>query len=209
MKRLIKVGLTGGIATGKSTTLERWQAAGAAGIDADELAHEALEPETATWREVVKTFGEGILNQDRTVNRRQLGEIVFADEGKRAVLNWIIHPAVGRMWTERVEKLEHEGTAEVVVASIPLLYEVAVEKQFDCVVVVGCSERTQITRLAGRGLSEAQARARIGAQWPLQTKMDRADFVIWNDGKFEVLSEQAGMIWANIKESYHAASKKP
>ena len=208
MKRLIKVGLTGGIATGKSTTLERWHEAGAVGIDADELAHQALEPETPTWREVVKTFGEGILNEDRTVNRRQLGEIVFADEGKRAVLNWIIHPAVGRMWTERVEKLEHEGTAEVVVASIPLLYEVAVEKQFDCVVVVGCSERTQITRLAGRGLSEAQARARIGAQWPLQTKMDRADFVIWNDGKFEVLSEQAGMIWANIKESYHAASKE-
>jgi dephospho-CoA kinase len=199
MNRLINGGLRGGIATGKSTTLERWQAAGAAGIDADELAHEALEPETPTWQDVVKTFGEGILNQDRTVNRRKLGEIVFADEGKRAVLNWIIHPAVGRMWTERVEKLEREGKAEVVVASIPLLYEVAVEKQFDCVVVVGCSERTQIMRLAGKGLSEAQARARIGAQWPLQTKMDRADFVIWNDGRFEVLSEQARMIWANIE----------
>ena len=208
MKRLIKVGLTGGIATGKSTTLERWQAAGAAGIDADELAHEALEPETPTWQEVVKTFGEGILNQDRTVNRRKLGEIVFANEGKRAVLNWIIHPAVGRMWTERVEKLEREGGAEVVVASIPLLYEVAVEREFDCVVVVGCSEPTQLARLARKGLSESQARARIRAQWPLPTKMDRADFVIWNDGKFEVLSEQAGMIWANIKESYHAASKK-
>ena len=206
MKRLIKIGLTGGIGTGKSTTMRRWEAAGAVGIDADELAHQALAPETPTWREVVKTFGEGILNGDRTVNRRRLGEIVFADEGKRKALNGIIHPAVDRMLRERVKALEQNGEAEVAVGSIPLLYEVGMEREFDCVVVVGCSEPTQIRRLAGKGLSEDQARARIAAQWPLSQKMDRADFVIWNDGNLEALSEQAGMIWANIKESYHAAS---
>jgi len=207
MRRLIKVGLTGGIATGKSKTLEQWKRSGAAVIDADELAHRAIEPETPAWQEVVKTFGKGILNKDRTVNRRKLGDIVFADEGKRTVLNSIIHPAVDRMWTEEVEKLTRDGEAEVVVVTIPLLYEVAVETRFDCVVVVGCSEPTQLTRLAGKGFTELQARARIGAQWPLSTKMDRADFVIWNDGGLRALSEQAGMIWANIKESYHASSK--
>ena len=207
MRRLIKVGLTGGIATGKSTTFQHWQQAGTAGIDADELAHRALEPESPTWEEVVKTFGSEILNEDRTVNRPKLGDIVFADEGKRTALNRIIHPAVGRMWAEEIEKLEHAGEAEIVVVSVQLLYEVAVEKQFDCVVVVGCSEPTQLARLARKGLSEPQARARIRAQWPLPTKMDRADFVIWNDGSLPMLVKQAEVVWANMKESYHAASK--
>jgi dephospho-CoA kinase len=207
MRRLIKVGLTGGIATGKSTTIQHWQQAGAAGIDADELAHRALQPETPTWEEVVNTFGTDILNKDRTVNRPKLGDIVFADDRKRMALNEIIHPAVGRMWAEEIEKLERAGEVEVVVVSIPLLYEVAVETRFDCVVVVGCSEPTQFARLARKGLSEPKARARIRAQWPLSTKMDRADFVIWNDGSSQVLLKQAEVIWANIKESYHAASK--
>jgi dephospho-CoA kinase len=207
MKRLIKVGLTGGIATGKSTTLEHWQQAGAAGIDADELAHQAVTPDTPAWGEIVRTFGREILHTDRTVNRPKLGDIVFADEGKRTALNRILHPAVAAMWTEQIEKLERGGEAQVVVVSIPLLYEVAVETQFDCVVVVGCSEQTQFSRLAHKGLGEPQARARIRAQWPLQTKMDRADFVIWNDGALREHSEQADMIWATIKESTHAPSK--
>jgi dephospho-CoA kinase len=207
MRRLIKVGLTGGIASGKSTTLEQWREAGAAVIDADELAHEALTTDTPTWEEVVRTFGKGILNKNRTVNRPKLGEIVFADEGKREALNRIIHPSVDRMWHEEIERLASEGRAEVVAVAIPLLYEVAAESQFDCVVVVGCSEPTQLVRLTKKGLSETQARARIGAQWPLPKKMDRADFVIWNDGAPEVLHQQAEIIWATIKETYHASSK--
>jgi dephospho-CoA kinase len=207
MKRLLRVGLTGGIATGKSTTLRRWQQAGAAGIDADELAHRALAPHTPTWDEVVHTFGRGILNSDATVNRPKLGEIVFADEQKRLALNRIVHPAVRQMWTEEMQRLEGDGKTEVVVASVPLLYEVAAEAEFDCVVVVGCSEQTQLERLKQKGLNEAQARARIRAQWPLQKKMDRADFVIWNDGSLRVHAEQADIIWATIKETYHAPNK--
>jgi len=207
MKRLLKVGLTGGIATGKSLTLNHWRRAGAAGIDADDLAHQALVPDTPTWNEVVQTFGKKILNKDETVNRQKLGDIVFTDERKRAALNDIIHPAVGRMWTDAVETLAREGDAEVVVVAIPLLYEVAAETQFDCVVVVGCSEVTQLVRLQHKGLGKARARARIRAQWPLPTKMDRADFVIWNDGALEVFHQQAEIIWATIKETYHAPSK--
>lgn len=207
MRRLIKVGLTGGIATGKSTTLRRWQKAGAAGIDTDELAHRALAPHTSTWNEVLRTFGIEILNDDETVNRRKLGEIVFADESKRLALNRIIHPVVHQMWTAEMEKAERQGNAEVAVVAIPLLYEVAAEASFDCVVVVGCSEQTQLARLAKKGLDETSARARIRAQWPLQKKMDKADFVIWNDGSLPVLAEQANVIWANIKESTHAATK--
>jgi dephospho-CoA kinase len=207
MKQLIKVGLTGGIATGKSTTLNRWRRAGAAGVDADALAHQALTPNTPTWDEVVRTFGPKILNKNGTVNRPKLGKIVFADEKKREALNRIIHPAVEAMWTETIEQLECDGAASIAVVAIPLLYEVAAETKFDCVVVVGCREATQLARLTRKGLSKTQARARIRAQGPLQMKMDRADFVIWNDGWLEVLHQQAEKIWANIKETYHAASK--
>ena len=207
MKRLIKVGLTGGIATGKSVTLEQWRSQGAASLDADEYAHRALTPDTPTWEEVVRTFGREVLDENGVVNRPKLGDIVFGDEKKREALNRIIHPAVQRMWMEDMERLKREGRAEIAIISIPLLYEVAAETQFDCVVVVGCSEATQLARLARKGLSETQARARIRAQWPLQTKMDRADFVIWNDGSPVVLHRQAGIIWANIKETYHAPSK--
>jgi dephospho-CoA kinase len=207
MRHLIKVGLTGGIAAGKSMTLDRWRQAGAIGIDADALAHRALTPQTSTWTEVVSTFGPRILNKDGTVNRPKLGKIVFADEKKREALNRIIHPAVEKMWVEDMEKLDRENAARIVVVAIPLLYEVAAETGFDCVVVVGCSEPTQLARLTRKGLSKAEARARIRAQWPLQMKMDRANFVIWNDGQLEVLHQQAEVIWANIKETYHAPSK--
>jgi len=207
MKRLIKVGLTGGIGTGKSTTLELWREAGATVIDADELAHRALTPDTPTWQGVVRTFGKGILSADNTVNRALLGDIVFADATKREALNHIIHPAVERMWGEAIEQLQREGRAEYVVLAIPLLYEVAAESQFDCVVVVGCSGPTQLARCRRKGLSDARARARIGAQWPLPAKMDRADFVIWNDGTLAVLHRQAEIIWATIKETYHAPGK--
>jgi len=209
VKPLIKVGLTGGIAAGKSTVTTHWRKAGAATIDADDLAHEALSPETPTYVAVVKTFGKKILNTDRTINRRALGRIVFTDERKRAALNAIIHPSVHQTMMKTLAQWERDGQVAVGVVAIPLLYEVGEENQFDCVVAVACSEQTQIARLTSNGLSKAQARARIRAQWPLPTKMDRADFVIWNDGSLRTLSEQAEIILATIKETYHAARKIP
>lgn len=207
MAELVKVGLTGGIATGKSTVSQHWQRAGAAIIEADALAHQTLLPDTPTWQEVVRVFGEEILNADRTVNRPKLGDIVFGNEQKRLALNRIVHPAVARMWTEGLDKLARDGKTEVAVVSIPLLYEVGAEKQFDWIVVVASSEPTRLARLATKGMTEAQARARIRAQWPLQQKMDRADFVIWNDGALEMLHRQADIIWETIKENHHAATK--
>jgi dephospho-CoA kinase len=210
MAALFKVGLTGGIACGKSTVVRRWVERGGpslATIDTDELAHRALEPNTPTWQEVVATFGKTILNDDRTVDRARLGEMVFADEQKRLALNRIVHPAVARMWMEAVGRLERDGQARIVVVTVPLLYEVGAEKEFDCIVAVGCSEATQLARLTANGLNETQARARIRAQWPLQLKMDRADYVIWNNCTLPKLWEQADMIWATIKEINHAPSK--
>ena len=205
MATLIKVGLTGGIATGKSTVLRHWQTQ-AVTLDADQLAHRTLEPDTATWQEVVRVFGKEILNADRTVNRSRLGEIVFGDDQKRLELNRIIHPAVKQMWTEMLEHFEATGQTSAAVVSIPLLYEVGAENQFDYVIAIGCSEQTQLARLAAKGLTETQARSRIRAQWPLTLKLERADFVIWNDGRLEHVHRQADIIWAQIKENHHAAT---
>jgi len=205
--RLIKIGLTGGIASGKSTVASRWRTSGAVVIDTDELAHQTLARGTSTYAAIVKTFGKDILNADQTINRRVLGEIVFADEQKRLALNQIVHPQVAKIWQESLARLERGGQTEVAVAMIPLLYEVGVEAEFDCVVAVGCSEQTQRARLTANGFSEAQARARMQAQWPVQKKVDRADFVVWNDGSREVLDQQADIIWATIKESHHAPNK--
>jgi dephospho-CoA kinase len=207
MRRLFKLGLTGGIAAGKSTVAAHWRQADTAVIETDELAHQTLAQGTKTYGEIVNAFGKGILNADGSVNRDVLGEIVFGDEQKRSVLNQIVHPVVRRMWMEALAQLERAGQAAVALVSIPLLYEVGVENQFDCVVTVGCSEPTQLARLAAKGLAEARARARIAAQWPMQQKMDKADFVIWNDGSLRVLADQADIIWANIKENHYAPSK--
>ena len=189
--RLTTVGLTGGIATGKSSVAELWRARGAAVIDSDELAHQTLEPGTTTHDEVLKHFG--------TVDRRRLGEIVFNDPQRRQELNSIIHPAVQQMWRARLQALA--GKAEVVVVMIPLLFEVGAEKEFDRVVAIGCSEQTQLARLAAKGLTEPQARARIRAQLPVQQKLDRAQYAIWNDGSRAALARQAEMIWGKLKEN--------
>lgn len=205
--RFTRVGLTGGIAAGKSAVAELWRAKGAVVIDSDALAHEALAPGTPTHATVVKEFGAGIVNADGTINRASLGEIVFRDESRRLVLNGLVHPAVRQKRQEALAAIEH--TDAVAVEMIPLLFEVGGEKECDCVVAVACSEATQLARLAAKGLSESQARARIAAQWPVAKKMDRADYVIWNDGSHRVLAEQADTIWNNIKETHHAARQTP
>jgi dephospho-CoA kinase len=203
MAAILKIGLTGGIATGKSTVLAHWRKSGAATIDADELAHAALEPGTETYRDVVNAFGREVVNPDKTINRKRLGEIVFGDEARRVVLNQIIHPAVLASWDNWLRCVD----ARPAIVAVPLLYEVGLQNEFDFVVVVACSEQTQRARLIAKGLTDAQASARIASQWPIQRKIDLADFVIWNDGLPDGLTRQADMVWANIKESYHAPSK--
>ena len=194
--RFTRIGLTGGIAAGKSTVAELWRARGATVIDSDVLAHRAQVPGTPTYQKIVAMFGPAILHPDATINRRQLGEIVFADATRRQALNAIVHPVVRAEWQQALA-----AATSSTVAVIPLLFEVGAEKEFDWVVVVGCSAATQLTRLVAKGLTVAQAQARIQAQLPVGTKMDRGDFVIWNDGSLAVLQQQAEMLWTKIKES--------
>lgn len=205
MTRQVKIGLTGGIATGKSTVLRRWQERGAHGVEADQLAHDTLAPGTATWTEVVRVFGDAVVNPDRTINRRALGDIVFNNEPQRLALNRIVHPAVRQLWTRWLQEQAATAPDAPAVVAIPLLYEVGAETEFDRVVAVGCSEATQLARLTAKGMTADQARARIRAQWPVTQKMERADFVIWNDGLPAGLERQADLLWQILKENAHAA----
>lgn len=194
----VRLGLTGGIASGKTTVLDMLRARGALTIDTDEIAHAILAKGGDVWKNIVETFGRDILNADETINRAKLGDIVFADEQRRRLLNELTHPAIRRAWLGQIESLRERNFAGVVAVAVPLLFETDAQSEFDVTVVVACSEATQIARLKTRGLTEEQSRQRIAAQLPMQEKMTRADIVIWNDVPLGVLSQQVRVVWEKI-----------
>jgi dephospho-CoA kinase len=195
---LLRLGLTGGIATGKTTVLDMLRARSAKTIDTDEIARAVLRKDTDVWQAVVEAFGRGVLGADGDIDRARLADIVFADAEKRELLNKLMHPAIRREWLTQVDALQKNGFAGIVAVCVPLLYEVGVESQFEAVLVVACSEKTQIERLRQRGLTEPQARQRIAAQLPSQEKMTRADFVIWNETPLPTLERQVALIWNQL-----------
>lgn len=180
---MVRAALTGGIATGKSYCLSRFAALGAATIDADRLARDAVASGTPGLQRVVERFGAGILLPDGTLDRPALGRIVFADRGARADLEAIIHPEVYRRIGEWFADLP-AGT-RVAIADIPLLFETGQEHDFDRVIVAACAPAEQLRRLMARdNLSREAALARLEAQWPIEAKVARADVVIQTDGSF-------------------------
>jgi len=184
------VGLTGGIASGKSTVAERFVHHGAELIDADLIARHITLPGTGAYHEIVEHFGPGVLDDDGFIDRGGLGAIVFADPAQRSVLNQITHPPILREIADQLELLvAFDGC---VVLDVPLLVETEVDRRYDAVVVVATKERTQIERLLSyRGLTVREARQRVQAQAPLEAKLARATHVIWNDGTFNELRERA------------------
>ena len=199
MDRLIQAGLTGGIASGKTTAASVLVRLGARIVDTDELARRALDPATPAFEAAVRAFGRRILNADGAVDRARLGDIVFADARQRQRLNEIVHPVVRAAWQGELAELKLAGWRGVVVVVIPLLYEVAVQDRFGTVIVVACTEATQRARLQERGLNATQADARIRAQMPMAAKMDQADFVVWNEGSPALLEQQIARIWKQLE----------
>ena len=178
-----QVALTGGIATGKSYCLGRFEAMGVPVIDADRLARLAVAPGSPGLAAVVQRFGNSVLRDDGTLDRSALAAIVFADRAARADLEAIVHPDVYRRIREWFARLP-PGTA-VAIADIPLLYETGHEHEFDGTIVCACAPDEQLRRLVVRdGLGEEEARARLAAQWPIDEKVKRADYVIRTDGTF-------------------------
>jgi dephospho-CoA kinase len=190
---MLRVALTGGIATGKSYVLGRLRARGVPCVDSDALVHGIEAPGTEATAAIAERFGAEMLAADGSVNRAKLGPIVFADPAARRDLEAIVHPAVYRAIQAALRGFELVGYPLAVV-DVPLLYESGGEKSFDKVIVTACSQETQLARLVERGLSEETARQRLAAQWPTETKTARADFVITTDGTFDATDSQVGAI---------------
>ncbi|MEV0257148.1 dephospho-CoA kinase [Streptomyces sp. NPDC050732] len=193
---MLKVGLTGGIGAGKSEVSRLLVASGAVLIDADKIAREVVEPGTPGLAAVVEAFGREVLAPDGSLDRPKLGAIVFADAEKLAVLNSLVHPLVGA----RSAELEQSASADaVVVHDVPLLAENGLAPLYDVVVVVDASPETQLDRLVRlRGMSEADARARMAAQAPREKRLEIADIVIDNDGPLDGLAERVNEVWADL-----------
>ena len=195
--RALRVGLTGGIGSGKSEVSRRLASYGAVVIDADAVAREVVAPGTPGLTEVVREFGPDVLRGDGSLDRDRLGELVFADEWLRLKLNAIIHPRVG----ERMAELERQADgAPVIVHAVPLLAENHLAGSFDEVVVVDVSPRIQLDRLAReRGMPRAQAEARMGAQASREERLAIATIVVDNSGSLAELDREVGDLWAELR----------
>ncbi|MCU1559084.1 dephospho-CoA kinase [Mycetocola sp.] len=194
------IGLTGGIASGKSTIARRLTEHGAVLIDADQLSREAVEPGTPALATIVERFGSGVLNADGSLDRAALGEIVFSDPEALATLNAIVHPAVRSLSSKRIEDAGNADPAAVVVYDIPLLVESRNEYPFDLIVVAHASPATRMTRLTGiRGMHKAEARKRIDAQAGDEERLAVADVVIDTEGNLEDTLTQADRLWDRVR----------
>ncbi|MBK9306200.1 MAG: dephospho-CoA kinase [Nitrospira sp.] len=176
---MIVIGLTGGVATGKSTVAKMFKQCGAIVIDADVLARTVVQPGTPAWRDIVRRFGKSVFNPDRTINRHALGALVFRHPSQRRTLERIIHPRVAREQKRLTQEARRKNPKAVVIYDVPLLFEVGIDKRVDKTIVVTADRETQIARLKKRnGLTRAEAIRRIKSQMPLVKKRRLADYVL-------------------------------
>jgi len=197
------IGLTGGIASGKSLVARLFRELGAEVIDADAVAREIVEPGTAALREIAETFGPEIVRPDGTLDRRALADRIFRDAGARARLNAITHPRIRQRMAERVEVVRHARPDAIVVLDVPLLLDTAPADAYplDGIVVVFVDADTQAARLAARDrISVEAARQRLGAQRPLQEKVSQATWVIDNSGTPDVTRRLVEGLWQSWRE---------
>jgi dephospho-CoA kinase len=199
------IGLTGGIASGKSTVARRLVEHGAVHLDADQLARRVVEPGSACLDAIVAEFGDAVLRHDGTLDRQKLGDIVFHDDAARARLNAIVHPAVRELSRRLIAKAEQEDPDAVVVYDVPLLVEAQVDHPFDLVVVTSAPKRAQVRRLVEeRGLDPIQAEARVDAQIGDEERRAVADVVIDTGGSIAHTMSQADALWVDIERARRA-----
>jgi dephospho-CoA kinase len=197
---MILIGLTGSVATGKSTVAKMFKKCGAIVIDADELAREVVQPGKPAWREIVRTFGRRILNLDRTIDRHALGAIVFHDKKKLRHLERIIHPRVAHEQIRLTKQAAKNDPKAVVIYDVPLLFETGIDKRVDKTVVVAATRETQILRLKNRnGLTRAEALRRIRSQMPLAMKRLRADYILDGTKNRESLSRDISRLFEDLR----------
>ena len=196
---MLNVGLTGGIACGKSTVAGMFLKKGAHLIDFDKLAHEVQRPGKPAWQEVVRCFGEEILDADKTINRARLGNIVFGDKKNIDRLNKIVHPPVYRQWRYLTENIAGKQKDAIIISDVPLLFEGKMQHLFDVTILVLVDPEDQLHRLMNRnGLNEDEAKKRLESQMPIRKKISLADIVIENKSSMAETEESVEQVWQEL-----------
>jgi dephospho-CoA kinase len=202
-------GLTGGIASGKSTVAQMFAELGAKIIDADKLGHEQLRSGTHAFDEIVRRFGAGILNAEGEIDRRRLGDVVFADPDERAALNAIVHPAIMARRQELTRLYDAEDPGAVVISDAALIYEAHIESWFLKIIVTWCRTEQQLERVMSKaGLSHKAAERRIHAQMDPDEKRRRADYVIDTSGSPCETRQQVEALYPQLKRLAEARSQE-
>ncbi|HEV2194482.1 MAG TPA: dephospho-CoA kinase [Candidatus Acidoferrum sp.] len=198
---MLRLGLTGGIASGKSAVAAMLRELGFSVLDADSLAHKIVEPGQPAYEEVLREFGSAITDGQGRVDRAKLGALVFADRAKLDRLNAIVHPRVAEAVLRQFDEWQREGTRDAAFVEAALLIESGIHKQLDGLVVAWCRPEQQLERLAARGLSEDEARRRIAAQMPVEEKLRHATERIDCSGTLEQTRRQVEALAARLHRS--------
>jgi dephospho-CoA kinase len=209
MSHMLRVCLTGGIATGKSEVLEMFRRRGIPCLDADSIAHGVTAAGTDATAAIAGRFGAGILDGNGAVDREKLGPIVFADASARRDLEAIVHPGVYRAIRSGLRGFELTGEYSFAVVDVPLLFETGHEKDFDRIIVTVCRRETQMARLMDRGMSRQAASERLAAQWTSEDKAALADLVIRTDGSLEDTDRQVGEAFTVLQEATERQRSTP
>ena len=191
---MLKLGLTGGIASGKSFVAARLREMNFRVLDADQLGHKLLEPDESAYQPVVEEFGNDILRSDKSIDRKKLGAIVFADPQKLTKLNSILHPRIEEAMRAQFAQWEKEKPRDPVFVEAALLVEAGMHKRLDGLVVTSCKPEQQIERLVARGLTESEARRRIALQLPNDEKLKHATYTIDTSGTVEDTRSQVAAL---------------
>jgi dephospho-CoA kinase len=197
---MLNVGLTGNIASGKSSAAMFFAELGAYVIDADRIAHSLLRSGTSVHPRIVEAFGDCILDPEGEIDRRLLGQLVFSDAGKRAVLNSLIHPAVDQEIRRRIGEIERSRTGGIIIVDAALMVETGNYTMFHYLIVVTCDPALQVARLISRdGLTESEARARMASQLPIEEKLKLAHYRIDTSRSLEQTREQVEAVYRDLQ----------
>jgi dephospho-CoA kinase len=207
---MLTVGVTGGVASGKTTVCRIFKEEGAHLIDADRIARELVEPRRPAWRELTRAFGKEILQKSGTIDRKRLGNIAFSNSGKRRLLNGILHPRIEKEMGKKVRQIKRKNPHAIVVFDVPLLVETGFHQEVDRVVVVTSKKTQQTERLRKRaGMSEEETRRIIASQMAIEKKVKVADFIIRNEGSIAQTRRKTREVFQELRRIALQKRRKP
>ena len=206
---MLIVGLTGGVASGKTAVSQVLREEGAYIIDADQIARELVQPHKPAWNEIIRAFGKEILQEDRSVDRKELADKIFADPEQRKVLNQILHPRIKEEIARRAREIGQKNPEAIVVIDAPLLVELGMHHNVDRLIVVTSTQTQQMERLKKRdGRSPEEALRLLSSQMPVEEKEKLADFVVRNEGSLEEMKKRAKKVFKELKRGMLQKNKK-